>query len=62
MIVIPGRNKYVPDNSVFIILKFDTGAQLQKMLRREDFLVCKSTLDCIATQEGGKCDFFTKLT
>jgi len=53
------KTKHIPDNSVVIILKFDSDIQLTNFISDEDFQLFKSKLECSAVQKGGRCEFFS---
>ena len=53
------KTKYIPENSIIIILKFGSPLQKSKVIQDEGFQNSKARLESIAVQNGGISEYFT---
>lgn len=54
----PGSQKRIPKNSIFIIVKFDSKDQVIEMLKDEEYKTAYSNIASLALIKGGQCDYF----
>jgi uncharacterized protein (DUF1330 family) len=54
----PGSQKRIPKNSIFIIVKFDSREQVIDMLKDEDYKAAYSNITSLALIKGGECECF----
>ena len=54
----PGSQKRIPKNSIFIIVKFDSREQVIEMLEDEDYKAAYSNIASLALIKGGECEYF----
>jgi len=54
----PGSQKRIPKNSIFIIVKFDSREQVIDMLKDEDYKAAYSNITSLALIKGGECEYF----
>ena len=55
----PGKIKRIPENSIAIILKFDTNRQRSKLLKNPKFQLYQAKIMNITIEVGGSCEYFT---
>ena len=55
----PGKVKHIPENSISIIIKFQTMEELSRLMQDEEFQKCKGRLENISLQRGGIYESFT---
>lgn len=54
----PGKIKRIPENSIAIILKFDTNKQKSKLLKNPKFQLYQAKIMTITLEVGGNCEYF----
>ena len=54
----PGNQKRIPKNSIFIIVKFDAREQVIDMLKNEEYKKAYSNIANLALIMGGECEYF----
>lgn len=52
------RQKRIPKNSIFIIVKFDSREQVIDMLKDEEYKKAYSNIANLALIKGGQCEYF----
>ena len=55
----PGKVKHIPENSISIIIKFQTAEERSGLMQDEEFQKCKGQLENISLRKGGIYESFT---
>ncbi len=55
----PGKVKHIPENSICLLIKFQTMEERSKLIQDEEFQKCKAQLESIILQKGGAYESFT---
>ena len=48
----PGKVKHIPENSISIIIKFQTAEERSSLMQDEEFQKCKGQLENISLRKG----------
>lgn len=57
-VIMPGAQKRIPKNSIFLIIKFDSKEQVIEMLEDEEYKEAFSSIVNLTLRKGGECEYF----
>ncbi len=54
-----GKVKHIPENSICLIIKFQTMEEKSNLIQDEEFQKCKAQLESIVLRKGASYESFT---